>query len=258
MKPVERFPVDEKKYDRYVSVVRAYSRWLRFRVSELENVPRSGPALLVGNHAGLRMHDVFATEVAIRRTHPAHRVVRGLAHREIVGRPWVAALQLEHMALVIGTPEDARGLLEDGWLVLTYPEGARATARPFSERDTLLPIEAWGKGWARLALETEAPVVPVGVSGVEAAIPTFWQSKRLGRAFGLKDDLYPVAPQSPLIGFQPFLTPLVPLPMRCGLAFGRPVVPGERPDDVDGLSKLVYDRVRAAIKQAKRRNGEPI
>lgn len=255
---VERFAVDQRKYDRYIRVVSAYSRWLRFRVSGLANVPHSGPALLVGNHAGLRMHDFFATEVAIRRAHPAHRIVRGLAHREIVERPSVAALQLEHMGLVIGTPENARGLLEDGWPVLTYPEGAKSTARPFSERDTLLPVETWGAGWARLALETGAPVIPVGVSGVEAAVPTLWRSKRLGRAFGLQDDLYPVAPQSPLIGFQPFLTPLVPLPVRCGLSFGQSIVPGQRPDDVAALSKLVYDRVREAIKQAKRREGEPI
>lgn len=176
MTTTERFAIDERKYDRSISVVNAYARWLRFRVSGLGNVPHTGAALLIGNHAGLRLHDAFATAVAIRRTHPAHRILRGLAHRGLVERPAVAALQLEHMGGVIGTHENAKALLQDGWLVLTYPEGAKSTTRPFWDRDKVLPVETWGKGWARLALETEVPVIPVGVSGVEAAIPTLWRS----------------------------------------------------------------------------------
>jgi len=170
--------------------------------------------------------------------------------------PRVARLQLDYMGAVIGTPENAKGLLDEGWLVVTYPEGAKSTARPFADRDSVLPLEKWGKGWARLALEMNAPVIPVGVAGVETAIPTLWRSKRLGRAFGLQDDLYPIAPQSPLIGFQPFLTPLLPLPVRCGLSFGPGIMPGERPDDADRLCAFAHGRVQEAIARAKLREAE--
>jgi len=253
LRQLERFPIDEVKYDRFISIASVYFRWLRFRVSGLEHVDHSGGALLVGNHAGLRLHDSFATLVALRRRHPGRRIVRGLAHRGIVEMPRVAALQQNYMGAVVGTPQNAQALLEDGWLVLTYPEGAKSTARRFADRDTVLPIERWGTGWAKLAIDTEVPVVPVGVAGVEAAIPTLWRSKRLGRRFGLQDDLYPVAPQSPLVGFQPFLTPLLPLPVRCGLSFGPAILPGQRPDDVHGLVRLTRARVEETVATARRR-----
>lgn len=252
----DRFPVDEAKFDRFIAFASGYTRWLRFHVSGLEHVPADGPALLIGNHAGLRLHDGWATAVALRRRHPARRIVRGLTHRAVVEMPLAAKLQLNYMGAVIGTPENAKGLLDEGWLVLTYPEGAKSTARPFAQRDSVLPVEKWGKGWARLALEMDAPVVPVGVVGVEAAIPTVWRSKRLGRAFRLQDDLYPVAPQSPLVGFQPFLTPLLPLPVRCGLSFGPAIVSGERPNDAERLCAFAHGRVQEAIARAKSRTAE--
>ncbi|MFR9753728.1 1-acyl-sn-glycerol-3-phosphate acyltransferase [Nocardia sp. 004] len=254
MKTTTQFPLDERRYDQFIAVAELYSRWLRFRVSGLEHVPAEGPALLIGNHTGLRLHDGLATAVALRNRHPARRIVRTLAHTGIAALPRVANTQTNYMGAVIGTRPNTLALLDEGWLVMTYPEGAKSTAKPFGERDRVMPIEAWGRGWADLAAQTGVPVIPIGVSGVEAAIPTLWRSTFLGRRFGMKDDLYPVSPQAALIGFQPFLTPLLPFPVRCGLSFGPPILPSDHGNDTEKICAATHHAVAQAIDRARHRS----
>ncbi|HWO46900.1 MAG TPA: hypothetical protein VNM41_02480, partial [Solirubrobacterales bacterium] len=72
----DAFGFDPRWHDRWMRFCRFYFRWLRVQVDGLENVPAEGPALLVGNHAGARMHEVGSLQYATRCLHPDRRIVR--------------------------------------------------------------------------------------------------------------------------------------------------------------------------------------
>lgn len=244
--------IDPVKYGRYISCVGVYQHWLRWDIAGLANIPAQGAALIVGNHAGLRLHEGWALAHAMWRREHSPRPLRGLMHRDIPKGSWVYTLQSDHMGAVPGTRENCLALLRDQELVVTYPEGAKSTAKPFSQRDQLLPPEKWGHGWAELAVRSDTPVIPVGAAGVETAIPTLFRSTILGRRFGMQDDLYPVSPQSVLTLGQPFLNPLFPLPVRCALTVGAPIVPSEISitDNGQTIESTLFDTVYTAIDDA--------
>ncbi|MCE5289971.1 MAG: 1-acyl-sn-glycerol-3-phosphate acyltransferase [Nocardiaceae bacterium] len=251
--------VDAAKYGLYMRFVGVYQRWLRWKITGLEHIPAVGSALIVGNHAGLRLHEGWALAHASWSRKDSPRSLRGLMHLGIPEDSWVYKAQTEYMGAVPGTPEHCLELFRQGEIVGTYPEGARSTAKPFSERDQLLPKEKWGRGWARLAVQTDTPVIPVGAAGVETAIPTLFISRTLGRRFRLHDDLYPVSPQTLLTLGHPFLNPLLPFPVRCALTIARPIVPsevsvsgGEAAEDA--LFDAVYTSIEQAVAHARLQN----
>lgn len=243
--------VDASKYGRYMRCIGPYQKWLRWKVSGIENIPSSGPALIIGNHAGFRLHEGWALAHATWNREDSPRPLRPLMHLGIPEDSWVYTAQSDYMGAVPGTPENCLELFDQGQVVMTYPEGAKSTAKPFSDRDKLLPKARWGKGWARLAVQRDIPVIPVGAVGVESAIPTIFRSKFLGRKFKLQDDLYPVSPQTLFTLGQPFLNPLLPFPVKCALRVGDPILPSELPipPGVDS-SEALFDAVYAALGEA--------
>jgi len=140
---------------------------LDLRVTGLEHIPTSGPAILAANHVGyLDFAFVMLAPPRPRRT--VRYLARGdLFDRPLTGRALRALGQVpveEHRDLS-GTLAAARRLLEAGELVGLHPE---ATVNP-----TFLPIR--GKsGAVRLAQATGAPIVPVGLWGTQRLL-TKWR-----------------------------------------------------------------------------------
>jgi len=56
-----------------------YDTWFRVELSGVENIPDTGPALVVANHAGTLPFDGPMLSVAVHDHHPAHRNLRLLA-----------------------------------------------------------------------------------------------------------------------------------------------------------------------------------
>ncbi|MGH3523967.1 MAG: 1-acyl-sn-glycerol-3-phosphate acyltransferase, partial [Mycobacterium sp.] len=56
-----------------------FRSWFRVEVSGIENLPDTGPALVVANHAGVLPMDALMASVAVHDEHPAHRNLRLLA-----------------------------------------------------------------------------------------------------------------------------------------------------------------------------------
>ncbi|WP_245353213.1 1-acyl-sn-glycerol-3-phosphate acyltransferase [Pseudonocardia parietis] len=206
-----------------MSIASLYYRWLQVRTAGLSNVPSDGAAILVGNHAGLRVYDFFSLQVALRRFHPARRWVRAPLHIGTEKALFFGHLMIQYAGGVVGHRRNARYLLDKGELVMTYPEGGNSTGKRFRDRDVLCDLQHFGSGWARLALEADVPVIPVGSSGFESAVPTLFRSTTLGRYWGMDNDLYPVSPQSFLTATMPTLAWTLPFPTRCALSFGEPL-----------------------------------
>lgn len=130
------------------------------RVVGLENLPASGPAVVVANHVSY-LDPIVLVVVAHRRG----RKMRFLGVREVFDRPVVGRLLRIARHIPVGDGPDAmlairqaRSALARGDLVLIYPEGTiPGTA----------PVTAAKGGAGLLALSTGVPVVPIATRGLE-------------------------------------------------------------------------------------------
>ena len=64
-----------------------FNSWFRVEVSGIENLPRTGAALVVANHAGVLPFDGLMTAVAVHDKHPTHRDLRLLAADMVFDMP---------------------------------------------------------------------------------------------------------------------------------------------------------------------------
>ncbi len=155
--------------------------YARFDVAGTENIPRTGPAILVGNHRSY--FDILAM---IQMMRPTGRTGRILAKQELFDVPVVGALA----AALGGIPVDRAGgaaesfetatvALEGGELVCVLPQGTIPRGAAFYD-----PVLKGRTGAARLAAATRVPVIPFGVWGTEKVWP---RSSPVPRMLNLTD-----------------------------------------------------------------------
>src|SRR2546421_376044 len=160
----------------------AASIWYRGEVRGLGNIPESGPVLLVGNHSGGNMTpDTIVVTLAFNTYVGVERRFYQLAHNLVLSMPALA--QLRKFGTVAASQANAREALDSGAALLVYPGGDYEVHRPSWERHRV----DFGsrKGFIRLALEQEVPIVPVvSIGGQETAL-FLTRGERLARLFGL-------------------------------------------------------------------------
>jgi 1-acyl-sn-glycerol-3-phosphate acyltransferase len=140
----------------------------RPRVTGLENVPASGPAILASNH--LSIVDSIYLPLMLTRPVVFPAKAEYFSAKGPIGRLWAAYLrstkQLEinrgDTRSAQATLEAAAGILRAGDLFGYYPEGTRSP-------DGRLYRGRSGIGW--LAMNSGAPVVPVAMSGTRKMLP---------------------------------------------------------------------------------------
>ena len=110
-----------------------YRDYWRVETTGIENVPATGRALLVSNHAGVLPWDGTMIKTAIFAEHPHPRHVRALVASLFMGMPMLSWF-LRRTGQTVGHPDDTRRLLERDELVLVFPEGVKGTGKPFKDR----------------------------------------------------------------------------------------------------------------------------
>ncbi|MBV8982408.1 MAG: acyltransferase family protein [Acidimicrobiia bacterium] len=146
----------------------AASLWYRGEVRGLGNVPDSGPVLLVGNHSGGNMTpDTIVFTLAFNTYFGVERSFYQLAHNLVLSMPALASLR--KFGTVAASPANAKKALESGAALLVYPGGDYEVHRPSWDRNR---VDFGGrKGFIRLALEQDVPIVPVvSIGGQETAL----------------------------------------------------------------------------------------
>ena len=231
-----------------------FDKWFRVEVSGLENIPSTGGALVVANHAGVLPIDGLMTSVAVHDHHPAHRPLRMLAADLAFEMPLVGGVARKAGHTLACHPDAVR-LLQDGEVAAVFPEGFKGIGKPFSER---YKLQRFGRGgFVSAAMRTGAPIIPCSIVGSEEIYPKIGELGTLARLLGMP--YFPVTPLFPHFG----PLGLVPLPSKWYIEFGKPIVT----DTYDALAAddpmelfEVTDHVRETIQQtlyrllAKRRN----
>ena len=129
---------------------------------DIDNVPSSGPFMLVGNHQLLGMQDLPHLVRGLQTLRGVH--VRGMAdHFHFVLPLWRTLVASK--GAVPGTRENCAALLAGGQPVLVFPGGAREVYKRRNQRYQLL----WGQrtGFARLAIAAGCPIIPFAAVGAE-------------------------------------------------------------------------------------------
>ncbi len=158
------------------------SLYFRGEVRGLGNIPEDGPVLLVGNHSGGNLTpDTHVFTLAFSTYFGVERAFHQLAHNLVLSMPGLSFLR--KYGTVAASQENARRALESGAAVLVYPGGDYEVHRPSWERHR---VDFGGrKGFIRLAVEQDVPIVPVvAVGGQETAL-FLSRGEHLARAFGL-------------------------------------------------------------------------
>src|SRR6201992_2402199 len=140
----------------------------RPRVTGLEYVPASGPAILASNH--LSFIDSMYLPLVISRPVVFPAKAEYFSAKGPLGRLWAAYLRSTNQLEIDrsdansaqATLEAAAGILRRGDLFGFYPEGTRSP-------DGRLYRGRAGLGW--LTLNTGAPVIPVAMIGTRKMLP---------------------------------------------------------------------------------------
>jgi 1-acyl-sn-glycerol-3-phosphate acyltransferase len=215
-----------------------YRYWFRVEAEGVEQVP-AGRVLLIANHAGNTFaYDGVMLGMAMLLEAQPPRIVRGMAEYYLPTIPFFSTF-LQRMGSVVGTPENCVQLLDRGECIMVFPEGERGFVKTYAQRYRL---QRFGLGFLRLALETDTPIVPVGIVGAEEQSPGLLRSRTLGRLIG--------APVAPVTWTFPWLGPagMLPLPVKFRLRFGAPIRFEGDPSEEDAVIERKVDVVKDAIR----------
>jgi 1-acyl-sn-glycerol-3-phosphate acyltransferase len=144
------------------------SFYFRADVRGLHNIPAEGPVLLVGNHSGGNMTpDTTVFTLAFTTYFGVERRFHQLAHNLVLAMPSLAFLR--KYGTIAAGHENARKALQTGAAVLVYPGGDYEVHRPTWDS---AKVDFGGrKGFIKLALEENVPIVPiVSIGGQETAL----------------------------------------------------------------------------------------
>ncbi|MFE2955671.1 lysophospholipid acyltransferase family protein [Nocardia tengchongensis] len=218
--------------------------WFRVQVAGIENLPESGGALIVANHAGVLPLDGLMLQVAVHDHHPGHRALRLLAADLVFELPIVSALA-RRAGHTRACPTGAERLLRTGELAGVFPEGFKGVGKPYRAR---YKLQRFGRGgFASVALKTGVPLIPCAIVGSEEIYPKLADLTPLARLLGLP--YFPVTPLFPHLG----VLGAIPLPSKWHIEFGEPIPTatyGPQAADDPITMFEVSDQVRETIQHA--------
>lgn len=141
-----------------MEIVRKY---FRVEVEGLENVPKRGSALITPNHSGFVGFDALL--IAHILNNDVKRIPRVLTHHF-----WflskTTAIPAQKMGFTEANLENGISALKKNNLVVIFPEGEYGNFKPSNQ---MYQLQEFKRGFIRMALATQSPIVPTLVIGAE-------------------------------------------------------------------------------------------
>lgn len=213
-----------------------YRFYFRAETFDVDRLP-PGRVLLVSNHSGQLPFDGMMIGASLFLEAEPPRIMRSMVEKWTQTLPFVSTTYAR-LGQVVGVPENARRLLDQGEAILVFPEGTKGISKRFADRYKLADF---GLGFLRLALATRTPIVPIAVVGAEEQYISLGNLPRVARLLHMPS--FPVIPQVLIPGMQ------LPLPVKYRIYYGEPLTFEGDPDDDDAVIEEKVARVKASIEK---------
>jgi 1-acyl-sn-glycerol-3-phosphate acyltransferase len=202
--------IDRRLLRRIVPAMRALVRlrYFSLEVEGTEHLPSDGRTVYAANHAGWFPLDAFFTGLAVSDALGEGRTPFFAASDSALALPGVGTFLRRMGALPaswIRRPErlppglDAFGI---------FPEGVEGNCKPFWEAYRL---RTFNRGFVRLAVARDLPIVPVAVLGGEECLPVAWTVRVLeplvGSIFGMPLCAFPLPARWKVVFHPPLRLP---------------------------------------------------
>jgi hypothetical protein len=207
------------------------------------NIPAHGRALLVANHSRASVWDGIVLRAALRSHHASGRMPRWLVDDQQFHAPFLGTF-VNRLGAVRACQENAERLLLREELVAVFPEGSKATDRPYEERHRL---QRFGRGgYVKLALRTGTPVIPVAIVATEYE-GAVWRNRLANASRVLSAPFAALRPSLPRMG----ALGMPPISARISIHVGAPIAEISRQDATvtqdDGMVHELNECVRSAV-----------
>jgi 1-acyl-sn-glycerol-3-phosphate acyltransferase len=216
--------------------------WFRVEVRGIENLPTTGSALLVSNHAGTMPLDGMVLQSVVYDEIGRH--VRMLGADLIFKTPYSHDFA-RRTGTTLACQEDAERLLASDQLVAVFPEGFKGLGKPYTDR---YKLQRFGRGgFVSAAVRAQVPLIPVSIVGSEEIYPLIASAPTLARAMGVP--YFPITPLFPWFG----VFGLIPLPSKWIIQFGEAITTDELSPGAAEDPMIVFnvtDQVRETIQHS--------
>lgn len=217
-------------------------KYFRLEVSGVENIPRRGAVILAPNHSGYSGFDAFLLGHIVQQE--AKRIPRVLTHHF-----WflteTTAIPAQKMGFTEATYENGLNALKKGNAIVLFPEGEHGNFKPTTER---YQLQEFKRGFVRMALEAQCPIVPVVILGAEE---THINLKKLKFTKFLRGSVIPL----PLN--------IIPLPAKWRIQFLKPITLPYKADKVNDnelvheIAQDLQEQMQQAVEAALNDRGNP-
>lgn len=146
-----------------------YENYFRVETYGLENIPKEGRCLIIGNHSGQLPLDAMLLGYALVTNQYAPRAPKGMYERFVPQVPFISSI-FSQWGGTVGDPENCIKMLENEEAVIVFPEGVRGISKPSRKK---YQLQRFGLGFMYMALQTGTPIIPVGIVGCEESILNF-------------------------------------------------------------------------------------
>jgi 1-acyl-sn-glycerol-3-phosphate acyltransferase len=225
-----------------------YRSYWRVESTGVDNVPRSGRAMIVANHSGgSYAWDAVMISTALHLEHRQPRLVKYVSTEFFYDTPFLS-FDNRKKGAALACREDFVRLLERDLVVGVFPEGAKGFLKPSDKR---YRVQRFGRGgFVQLAMTTRTPIVPVAVVGGEELHFSLGNSRLLANLVNR------LIPQERADTF-PILLNMAPLPVKWRIEFGEPIDMSSYGSEGAADTLLVHqitEQVRSQIQEGLDRN----
>lgn len=218
-------------------------KYFRLEIVGLENIPAHGKVLITPNHSGFSGFDALVLSYVLQQH--TKRTPRVLTHH-LWFLTETTALPAHKMGFIEANYENGIKELKKNHMVVLFPEGEHGN---FKETRKKYQLQEFKRGFIRMALQTQTPIIPTMIFGAEE---THINLKKLKFSKYLRGLVLPI----PLN--------ILPLPARWKIVFAPPVYLPYSPDQVENrdlcveLASDIQESMQTQINQELKKRGSRI
>lgn len=194
-------------------------KYFRLEIEGLENIPTKGPVIIAPNHSGYSGFDALILSYILQQN--TKRIPRVMTHH-LWFLTETTALPANKLGFTEATFDNGVSLLKKNNLVVLFPEGEHGNFKPTSKR---YQLQEFKRGFIRMAIQTNAQIVPTIILGAEETHINLQQLKFTKFLRGL---------------VLPLPLNVIPLPAKWKIVFEKPVHLPFKPEKVND-SELCHD-----------------